>query len=80
MVLVSSGFVSAILDSVLDPGIYMWIDWVHLVAVFSAAAGAFCSAQMTLLDLLRHVLALSRSSRLPQALFSFWQNDVPGFL
>ena len=107
MVLVSNGFLSAILDSVLDPGIYMWIYWIHLVAVFPAAAGAFCfcksgvpgfvttcisfvevfpvaagaflSGKMTFLGF-SHVLGSVKSSRLPQALFCWCGNAVPGFV
>ena len=37
------------------------------VEVFLRAAGAFCSAEMTFLDFLGHVIALLRSSYVPQA-------------
>ena len=37
----------------------------------------FFSAEMTFLDFLDHVIALLRSSYVPQALFLFDKNDVP---
>ena len=39
------------------------------VEVFLHAAGAFSSAKMTFLVFLRHVIALLRSSYVPQAIF-----------
>ena len=47
------------------PGICM-----PCVCVCYAAAGAFFSEKMTFLGFLRHVIALLRSSYVPQALFS----------
>ena len=39
----------AVLSGPLQNQVYMWIYWIHLVAVFPAAAGAFCAAKMAFL-------------------------------
>ena len=50
------------------PGIYMTCH--SPVEVFLRAAGAFFSAKMTFLGFWGHVMALLRSSYVPQAFFS----------
>ena len=48
------------------------------VEVFLRAAGTFFSTKFAFLGFLRHEIALLRSSYVPQALFVFGKNYVPG--